>query len=97
MNRKAHIAAITAIPILLATGAHAQALEKCSITPVDQVGFIDTFTTPEECVTACEETEGCDSWTFRPHSFDASAPGQCKLIKGVFSREDSDKVYCGEM
>ncbi|MBT54972.1 MAG: hypothetical protein CMF72_16435 [Mameliella sp.] len=85
------------VSILLAASVQAEEFEKCSITPVDQVGFIDTFTTPDDCVAACKTTEGCDSWTFRPHSFDAGMPGQCKLIKGVFSREESDKVYCGEM
>lgn len=82
---------------VLAAPALAEAFENCSITPVDQVGFVDTFTTPEECVAACQETEGCDSWSFRPHSFDASMPGQCKLIKGVFKMEDSEKTFCGKL
>ncbi|SNS62678.1 PAN domain-containing protein [Antarctobacter heliothermus] len=85
------------VSVLFAASVQAEEFEKCSLTPVDQVGFIDTFTTPDECVAACKTTEGCDSWTFRPHSFDAGMPGQCKLIKGVFSREESAKVFCGEM
>ena len=81
----------------LAGSAAAAEFEQCSITPVDQVGFIDTFTTPEECVEACKGTEGCDSWSFRPHSFDKSAPGQCKLIKGIFAKEETPKSFCGEI
>lgn len=75
----------------------AQDFEKCSITPVDQVGFVDTFTDPESCVEACKTTDGCDSWSFLPHSFDSSMPGQCKLIKGVFKKEESERGYCGEL
>lgn len=75
----------------------AQEFEHCSITPVDQVGFIDTFTKPGECVAACKETDGCDSWTFIPHSFDASMPGQCKLIKGIFAQEESTRMFCGKV
>ncbi|GMG83426.1 hypothetical protein LNKW23_26390 [Paralimibaculum aggregatum] len=81
----------------LGTLASAAEFEQCSITPVDQVGFIDTFTAPEDCVEACKSTEGCDSWSFRPHSFDKSAPGQCKLIKGVFAKEATPKSFCGQL
>ena len=88
---------ITVLALSLAAPALAADYENCSITPVDQVGFIDTFTSPDDCVAACKETEGCDSWSFRPHSFDASAPGQCKLIKGIFAKGDSAKMFCGEI
>lgn len=92
---KTILAAVAALS--LAGPAVAEEFEMCSITPVDQVGFVETFTAPEECVAACAETEGCDSWSFRPHSFDASMPGQCKLIKGIFAKEESAKTFCGEM
>lgn len=70
---------------------------RCSITPVDQVGFIDTFKTPGECEAACKEADGCDSWSFRPHSFDSTKPGQCKLISGIFAEEESTSTYCGKL
>lgn len=79
------------------TGGDAAEYQHCSITPVDQVGFVETFKAPAECATACQETEGCDSWTFRPHSFDKSMPGQCKLIAGVFSEEESTSTFCGKI
>ncbi|UYV38806.1 PAN domain-containing protein [Rhodobacteraceae bacterium D3-12] len=88
---------IAVLALGLATPAFAQEHEKCSITPVDQVGFVDTFTTVEECIAACKATEGCDSWSYRPHSFDKDKPGQCKLIKGIFKKEDSAKTFCGKI
>lgn len=88
---------ISAFTLALSGPALADEFEKCSITPVDQVGFDETFTTPEDCVAACKATDGCDSWSFRPHSFDKSMPGQCKLIKGVFKMEESDKMFCGKL
>ena len=93
---KYYIYAIGAV-VVLGSAAQAEEYERCSITPVDQVGFSETFTSPEECVAACKETDGCDSWSFRPHSFDASMPGQCKLIKGIFKKEESAKMFCGEL
>ena len=88
----------------LVTAAHADDsadasanFEHCSITPVDQVGFVETFTQPAECETACKETDGCDSWSFPPHSFDKSAPGQCKLIAGIFKQEESTSTFCGKV
>ncbi|MBV7396817.1 PAN domain-containing protein [Mameliella sediminis] len=97
MTFKSLFASAAVFSVSLVASAQAEELQKCFITPVDQVGFIDTFTSPEDCVEACKQTAGCDSWTFQPHSFDSSMPGQCKLIKGVFKKEDSAKVYCGEM
>ncbi len=88
---------IAAIALGMATPTLAQDYEHCSITPVDQVGFIDSFTAIDDCVAACKSTEGCDSWSFRPHSFDKSMPGQCKLIKGVFKKEETDKSFCGQL
>jgi len=77
--------------------ALAEEYENCSITPVAQVGYIDTFKTPGECVAACKKTEGCDSWSFRPHSFDKTKPGACKLIKGIFKKEASKRAFCGKI
>lgn len=88
---------VAAAIAVLAGPALAEEFENCSITPVDQVGNIDTFLTPDECVAACKETEGCDSWSFLPHSFDSSMPGSCKLIKGVFALEESTRSFCGKL
>lgn len=92
-----HIAVAVLATMAFSAAANAQEFERCSITPIAQVGYIDTFTTPEECVAACTETEGCDSWSFRPHSFDPSSPGSCKLIDGIFKKEESERGFCGEM
>lgn len=88
---------ILAAGLALAGPAMAEEFEKCSIMPVDQVGYVDTFLTADECVAACREAEGCDSWEFRPHSFDSSMPGGCKLIKGVYKMDDSERAYCGKL
>lgn len=92
------IRTLVAVAIALSgSAAMAEEYEKCFITPAAQVGFVDTFTSPGECVEACKATEGCDSWTFIPHSFDKSIPGQCKLIDGAFKLDPSDKTYCGKI
>lgn len=88
---------VAAFALGVAGPVAAEEFEHCSITPIDQVGYIDTFTKPDECVEACKTTEGCDSWSFRPHSFDAEKPGSCKLIKGIFKKEDSERAFCGEL
>lgn len=88
---------LAAITLALATPAIAEEFEKCGITPVDQVGLDDTLLEPGACKALCMETEGCDSWNFRPHSFDSSMPGTCKLIKGVFKKEESTKAFCGQL
>lgn len=96
MKRIVLMAALSfvAIPVV---AQDASSYEKCSITPVAQVGFVDTFLEPADCEAACKETEGCDSWSFRPHSFDSTMPGQCKLIDGIFAEEASTSTYCGKM
>ena len=78
---------------LAADGDH----KNCSISPVSQLAFVDTYKTPDECAKACTETAGCTAWSFRPHSFDKDMPGQCKLIDKVFKVEESAKTFCGQL
>lgn len=89
---------VSALAVLPLTAA-AQDQEMCFDTAVTQMLAVpDGVIGAEACESACQDSDTCIAWNYKPHSFEPKTmAGDCRLMPDIYETTDSDKYFCGRI